>query len=228
MGVRAAGPVDVALVVRGEVEPPRVDEDRVQEHLLRGGGAAEEGDHLGVGPGVVPDVPGALRAQRAEERPAVAVEAGTEHRAAADAHRGVGVEYPDPGLHEVEHHQRAHQVLLGRRRLAQPPVPVVVTRHRVDGPDQRVSGCALVRAAGDALGEHGAVLQEAVGVRRGERVLDLCDGTQRVVLAGEVLQPVVVDPVGVKPVDRREVPVDVREVAVAAALQEHVHVPERP
>jgi len=107
-------------------------------------------------------------------------------------------------------------------------VPVVVTRHRVDGPDQRVSGCALVRAAGDALGEHGAVLQEAVGVRRGERVLDLCDGTQRVVLAGEVLQPVVVDPVGVKPVDRREVPVDVREVAVAAALQEHVHVPERP
>jgi hypothetical protein len=55
------------------------------------------------------------------------------------------------------------------------------------------------------------VLEEAVGVRAGERVLDLGDGTRRVVLAGEVLQPVVAGPVGVQPVDRREVPVDVRE-----------------
>jgi len=144
-----------------------------------------------------------------------------------DAQRGVGVEHLDPRLHQVDHHQRAHQLQFGLAGLAKPPVAVVIPERRVHRPAQPVAGRAAVGVRRNPVGEDRAVDQVAVGVGGGEGRLDLGDGAQRIVRTGEVLQPVVVDAVVVQPVHRGEVAVQVGKVPVAALPQGDVDVPER-
>ena len=107
-------------------------------------------------------------------------------------------------------------------------MPVPVAHGRVLRGGQPEARCrALVGVRRGLLREHRRVEQVAVHVAVGQVALDVGDRAQRVVLAGDVLQPVVFDPVVVQPVDGGEVPVQVGEVTVTARLAEDVHAGQR-